>query len=50
VSDAPVSRAALAGEYGVHTRTVATYLEELKDAGKIAWVRKSRPGHYLWAE
>ena len=42
VNDSPVSRAALAGEYGVHTRTVATYLDDLRRAGRISWVRKSR--------
>jgi hypothetical protein len=40
--DMPVSRKALGDEYGVHMRTIATYLDDLKDAGKLTWVRKSR--------
>jgi hypothetical protein len=40
-SDTPVSRKALADEYGVHMRTVATYLDDLRRAGRVSWVRKS---------
>lgn len=40
----PVTIAALAADYGIHRRTISTYLTELRDAKRIAWQRAGRYG------